>query len=248
MAKRRASALSIAQPEAKITAPATAIQSKFCVGCQTQHQLSAFLPSRFTVDGLTDKCPGSIRKAAERDRLAREKRQQELEAKIAASPATTKCCRACKTAKPLNEFTRHRLSKDGHRHDCKDCVTKGRAKKRPPLTPEQKQAARERSAQPYRRVATVLAVKAWRVRNPEAVTANRTVERAVRNGRITPAATCEAIGCESSDRLHAHHNDYKRARSVIWLCGGHHRQVHNGRAVRLKRSAGTRTARAPKTK
>jgi hypothetical protein len=38
----------------------------------------------------------------------------------------SKQCRACKLAKPLDSFGRHRLAKDGHRHDCKLCVrTKG---------------------------------------------------------------------------------------------------------------------------
>jgi hypothetical protein len=47
--------------------------------------------------------------------------------------------------------------------------------------------------------------------------------REVRKGRIKPLLTCQASGCKSSGRLQAHHNSYHRARSVIWLCGGHHR-------------------------
>jgi hypothetical protein len=46
------------------------------------------------------------------------------------APAATKCCRSCKTEKALDDFARHRSSKDGHRHDCKSCVANGRAKKR----------------------------------------------------------------------------------------------------------------------
>ena len=81
MAKRRASALLNAKSEAaKLVAPASA-ETKYCTGCETHHPRSAFLPSRFTSDQLTDKCLAAIRRIAERDRLARERRLQELEAK-----------------------------------------------------------------------------------------------------------------------------------------------------------------------
>ena len=80
MAKRRASALSAPQPEAKLVASAPA-ETKYCTGCQTHHPRSAFLVSRFTPDRLTDNCLAAIRRIAERDRLARERRLQELEAK-----------------------------------------------------------------------------------------------------------------------------------------------------------------------
>jgi hypothetical protein len=79
MAKRRASALSAAQPEVKLVAPASA-ETKYCTGCETHHPRSAFLPSRFTTDQLTDNCLAAIRRTAERDRLAREKRLAEIEA------------------------------------------------------------------------------------------------------------------------------------------------------------------------
>jgi hypothetical protein len=47
------------------------------------------------------------------------------------APAATKCFRTCKSEKLIDDFARHHSSKDGHRHDCKDCVAGGRAKKRP---------------------------------------------------------------------------------------------------------------------
>jgi hypothetical protein len=241
-ARCRAAALAIDEP--KIIAPAPV--EKWCGGCNAHHPVTAFVRSNFTADGLTDNCLASIRRTAERDRLAREKRLAELEAET--SPATTKCCRSCKSEKPLDEFGRHRLSRDGQRHDCRDCVANGRAKIRPPLTPEQQQADRERREEPHRRIANEIAVQAWRGRNPQAVTARLTLAREVRNGSIMPAATCQALGCNSSEHLQGHHNDYRQARCVVWLCAKHHRQVHNGRPVRLKRSARTRRARAPRTK
>src|SRR5439155_1861083 len=137
------------EAEPKLTAPASA-ETKYCTGCQTHHSRSAFLVSRFTPDGLTDSCLAAIRRTAERDRLAREKRLAELQSKLEASPAT-KRCRTCKAEKSFDNFAKHRLSKDGHRHDCADCVAAGRAKKRKRTT-EQLQAERERRRKPHRRV------------------------------------------------------------------------------------------------
>jgi hypothetical protein len=74
MSKRRA-ALAIA--EVKIIEPQPA--KKFCSYCRSYHRGSAFLGSRFRADGLTDKCFAAIRKIAERDRLAREKRRAKLD-------------------------------------------------------------------------------------------------------------------------------------------------------------------------
>jgi hypothetical protein len=170
--------------------------------------------------------------------------QCELEAK---PPAATKCCRTCKAEKALDQFTKHRLAKDGHRHDCKDCVAAGRAK-RQQRTPEQLRAERERRRKPHRRVACDLAAKAWYQRNREARAAQSEVRRELRKGRITRPSACQAVACNTGGSLHAHHNNYARAREVVWLCAGHHRRLHNGHRVKLKPTASARYARAPKTK
>ena len=189
--------------------PASA-EKKYCTGCHTDHPRGAFLVSVFTPDQLTDSCLVAIRQTAERDRLARERQLQELEAKR--SPAMMKTCRACKTAKSLDEFTRHRLPRDGRRHDCRSCVTQGRAKKRPQPREEQKRADRARREEPHRRIANEIAVQAWRDRSPQASTPRLTLSREVRSGHIMPAATRQALGCNSSDHLQGHHNHYRKAR------------------------------------
>ena len=76
-AKRRAAALAIDKP--KIIAPASV--EKWCGDCNTHHPVAAFLRSSFTADGLNDICLASVRRTAERNRLTREMRLQELEAK-----------------------------------------------------------------------------------------------------------------------------------------------------------------------
>ena len=106
----------------------TQSRTKRCTGCNEHHPLEAFLSSPFTPDGFTDKCLAAIRRAAQRDREAREQRYRPAHAKAEAEPIT-KACRSCKKPKPFDQFTEHRLAKDGHRHNCKACVKAQRAKR-----------------------------------------------------------------------------------------------------------------------
>jgi hypothetical protein len=48
--------------------------TKFCDGCREAHHVSRFLRTRFTSDGLTDRCLTAIKQAADIGRLARERR------------------------------------------------------------------------------------------------------------------------------------------------------------------------------
>lgn len=53
--------------------------------------------------------------------------------------------------------------------------------------------------------------------------AHHAVEEAVKRGRLhrQPCAVCG-----STDRIHAHHDDYAKPLDVQWLCVVHHRQHH----------------------
>ena len=137
---------------------------KRCADCKKQKPAKAFLPSRFTSDGLIDQCKNCVYAAAERDRREREARRSEAEAKKAArtpAPAgvVTKKCRGCGVAKPLAEYARHGSSRDGHRHTCKPCVAAARAKRRAEISIEDLAAGRANNHE---------AVKKWRGENTDA--------------------------------------------------------------------------------
>ena len=78
--------------------------------------------------GKLTRCLLCLRADVEIERQQREaiaaRAQIQAEAKTVAPPAT-KVCRSCRIAKPLEQFSRHRLAKDGHRHDCCRCVKQG---------------------------------------------------------------------------------------------------------------------------
>lgn len=50
------------------------------------------------------------------------------------------------------------------------------------------------------------------------------VEMALRSGRL---ARLPCQRCGTTERVHAHHDDYNRPLAVMWLCPLHHRQRHN---------------------
>jgi hypothetical protein len=221
---------------------ATIIGTKLCSACDARHELSAFLPTKFSPDGLTSICLPAIKQNAERDRQARERRHAQALARAAAEPIKLRC-RACGAEKLTIQFSPHRLSKTGFRKDCRSCVRADRVRRKE-LTAEQKQRDRERRAQPYRRIANRVAVAAWRQSNPGAVAAKMALRRAVRKGMIEKPAACEAKGCKRTDIL-GHHDSYAQPRKATWVCPAHHRKIHAGVRVKLKSTASRRYAAAP---
>lgn len=62
-------------------------------------------------------------------------------------------------------------------------------------------------------------------RFPEKIKARQIVGNAVRSGKIIKGV-CSVCG---SSETFAHHDDYSKPLSVIWLCRKHHRELHNNR-------------------
>ncbi|WP_156137632.1 hypothetical protein [Methyloceanibacter caenitepidi] len=62
----------------------------------------------------------------------------------------------------------------------------------------------------------------WEQNNPEKRRAQKTVENALKAGRLE-RQPCERCGAE---KVHAHHDDYSKPLDVMWLCPKHHRERH----------------------
>lgn len=197
--------------------------------------------------GRIPTCLPCLKLRAETDRVQRERIAAAYAARKAAELPTKKC-RACKTEKPVDSFATNRNARDGFRRDCKSCVADGKAKKQT-MTPEQKLANKAKRALPHRKAANYQSVQKWQARNPEAKQAWKEVKKAVENGGLKLAKVCQAIGCKRRDRLSSHHNSYHPSyrKRIVRLCPHHHRHVHNGRRVRLKKGAAFRVARQPET-
>ena len=196
----------LAPPDQTITLP-------LCTSCRERPRL-----------GTLTRCRSCLIADAQREREQREA----LQAKLA--PAT-KACRTCKIGKPLGAFGKHRLAKDGHRHDCKVCVSDGRAAKK----------------KRYRQVNRI-AVALWAERNPQAARARGRLRRAVRAGDVAPADVCQAQGCTVRDGLVAHHPSYAKPLEVLWLCRSHHRRAHTAGMIIAKADVPRRLTRVPRTK
>lgn len=67
-------------------------------------------------------------------------------------------------------------------------------------------------------------VKAWVRRNREKDAAHKIVAFALRAGLIS-RQPCEV--CGSVERVHAHHDDYKKPLAIRWLCVQHHLDEHH---------------------
>lgn len=64
-----------------------------------------------------------------------------------------------------------------------------------------------------------------KIHHPERIKARQAVMQAKRRNLLQPQA-CQR--CGSTKNLLAHHEDYNKPLSVIWLCNGCHQQLHNG--------------------
>jgi len=77
---------------------------------------------------------------------------------------TTKTCRICKVAKPLNDFQRRSESADGYRNDCRDCRAIYYSEWRKKHLEEQRQISREYAAN--HREKSRARANHWRINNP----------------------------------------------------------------------------------
>ena len=114
-------------------------------------------------------------------------------------------------------------------------------------TPEQKARDAELRKEPHRKAANLESVYKWRAANPDAIAAHLAVDKALKDGELVPAKTCQAHGCRKRRSLSSHHNSYapNRRKAVVWLCAQHHRQTHSGQPVPLKKTAPCKLAKAP---
>lgn len=65
-------------------------------------------------------------------------------------------------------------------------------------------------------------------RYPQKAKAHQIVHKAIRSGKLV-RQPCEV--CGTTARIHAHHEDYSKPLEVRWLCGFHHRELHNSKRV-----------------
>lgn len=130
-------------------------------------------------------------------------------------------CFKCGERMPLNRFYRHPQMSDGRVNKCKECNRKDVRENRKKRIEYYRAYDRERGSRQtpeYRR--------RYNRDNPIKNGARTMVGNAVRAGRLVKPNMCESDGCESTGRLHGHHDDYARPLEVRWLCPACHHEWH----------------------
>lgn len=135
-----------------------------------------------------------------------------------------KKCKQCGSVKSLDKFYVHLKNRDGHLHQCKECV-KARVRARyasPVGRAKVREYERERNSRQDRKVAKLIYQKRRRSKGPGKFRANTMVDNAIRDGRLK-REPCEKCGIQF---VEAHHEDYRQPLKVRWLCFKHHREAH----------------------
>lgn len=137
-----------------------------------------------------------------------------------------KKCFKCGIEKDLTEFYVHKKMADGHLGKCKTC-TKSDVRQHRVDNPEKLKAYEEKRNKTARRKKQLTdTCRRMRAKYRDKYKARTAVGRALISGSLT-RQPCSV--CGTTERLHAHHEDYSKPLDVIWLCGAHHRELHESR-------------------
>ena len=149
---------------------------------------------------------------------------------VKTSQRTEKVCFKCLKLKPLSEFYKHAQMKDGTLNKCKSC-TKLDSHHRRHVTHRESvlEYDRLRAKQPHR-ISRAKAIQTrWKADHPDRRKAHAILGNAVRSGKIVKLP-CQECGAPAE----AHHPDYSRPLSVVWLCPAHHKQLHGQHQMLMK--------------
>ena len=129
-----------------------------------------------------------------------------------------KTCFKCNEEKPISEFYKHKRMADGHLNKCIECTKKDELKRRWENIEKIRRYDRERGNRQTQEY-----IKEYRSKYPKKVKATTMVNNAIRDGKLFKEP-CQV--CGTTEKIHAHHEDYAKQLNVRWLCSAHHKQWH----------------------
>lgn len=141
-----------------------------------------------------------------------------------------KVCSCCSKTLPLDAFQVRAASSDGLTAACKSCLRirdSEKYKKFRDKRISQQKAYAESDAGKLSHNASCVK---WKEKFPNKRKAHNLVNNYIRDQKLL-SEPCQT--CGSTERVHAHHDDYSRPLNVRWLCAAHHRQWHadHGEAI-----------------
>jgi len=141
-----------------------------------------------------------------------------------------KTCMKCGELKPLSDFYKHPMMKDGHLNKCKECTKKDVSNNYYKNKKYYQEYEHSEKRIASRRERSGKYLKQHRLNNPEKNRARRILAYNIRKGYITKPSIC--IVCkEESEHIQAHHSDYSKPLDVVWCCPQCHRDIHEGKIV-----------------
>lgn len=132
-----------------------------------------------------------------------------------------KICIRCTINKELEDFYLHKRMADGHLNVCKECVKKMvRNRSR---SERGRELDRKRNQTKKRKAKLIEYQRKRRAKLQKEYKARGVVSTAIRKGTLIKGI-CEICG---EVKVEAHHEDYNKPLEVKWLCGTHHRALHD---------------------
>lgn len=147
-------------------------------------------------------------------------------------------CTKCGVTKPLSDFYKHHLSREGRMTKCMECTKDDARANRAKRLEYYREYDRQRANIPSRVKARAEYAKSERGKaaarkasakysaRPDRRRANHFVSNAVRDGKLKKLDACECCGSQKS--LQAHHPSYAEGMELVvtWLCTPCHARLH----------------------
>ena len=139
-----------------------------------------------------------------------------------------KTCSCCKKQFTLEFFQKRAASKDGFTASCKYCLRIRDAAKHKKFRDKRIQQMKEYAKTDFSKLSSKLSKLKWKEKNKEKRKSHIIVGNAIRDKKLLKEP-CKV--CGSTERVHAHHDDYSKPLDVRWLCAAHHRQWHAAHGI-----------------
>lgn len=139
------------------------------------------------------------------------------------APVGQKRCFKCGEMKPVFQFYKHPMMADGRLNKCRLCTKRDVRENRYAKHAYYRAYDAIRAKTPKRRELSARTQARMRIESPGKTKARNRVTNAVRDGRLTKQP---CVDCGHSERVTAHHTDYRKPLLVEWLCWPCHGRRH----------------------